>query len=87
MNPSKKQTQPSNERRHQRGDHWEHTVAVEDVLARKEGGLAVLCLARENACPPEDLGGAPGYFGFLGPINNPADEEHSTMLRWIGGVI
>jgi hypothetical protein len=67
------------------GDHWEHTVAIEDVLARKEGGPSVLCLAGENACPPEDVGGAPGYFEFLAAINDLAHEEHSSMLQWIGG--
>jgi len=67
------------------GDHWEHSVAVEDVLARKELTPPVLCLAGENACPPEDVGGAPGYFELLTAINNPAHEQHSELLRWIGG--
>lgn len=44
----------------------------------------MLCLVGENACPPEDVGGVPGYFEFLAAINNPAHEELSTMLRWIG---
>jgi pRiA4b ORF-3-like protein len=60
-------------------------VAVEDVPARKDGGPSVLCLAEENACPPEDVGGAPGYFEVLAAINNPAHKEHSSMLQRIGG--
>lgn len=67
------------------GDHWEHTVAVEDVVARKEDTPPVSCLAGENACPPEDVGGPPGYFEFLTAITDPAHQDHSELLRWIGG--
>lgn len=67
------------------GDHWEHIVVVEDVHPRKAGAPPVVCLAGESACPPEDVGGAPGYFEFLAAINDPTHEEHANMLRWIGG--
>ena len=65
------------------GDRWEHAVQVEDVHPRNV--RAVVCLAGENACPPEDVGGPPGYFEFLAAINDPTHQENTNMLRWIGG--
>ncbi len=67
------------------GDHWEHLVTVEDVHPRTDRTQAVVCLAGENACPPEDVGGPPGYFEFLAAIRDPTHDEHANLLRWIGG--
>ncbi|MGA8709255.1 MAG: plasmid pRiA4b ORF-3 family protein [Steroidobacteraceae bacterium] len=67
------------------GDHWEHLIAVEDIHPRTDGTQAVVCVAGENACPPEDVGGPPGYFEFLAAIKDPTHEEHANLLRWIGG--
>jgi len=39
----------------------------------------------ERACPPEDVGGVPGYYNFLEIIQNPDDEDHESMLTWVGG--
>jgi hypothetical protein len=44
-----------------------------------------VCLAGENACPPEDCGGPYGYEEFLEVINDPKNEEHDAMLEWCGG--
>lgn len=44
-----------------------------------------LCVAGENACPPEDVGGMPGYYDILHVISSPDHEEHEEMLEWCGG--
>ena len=44
-----------------------------------------LCLAGENACPPEDVGGAPGYQEFLQALADPDYPEHDELKQWIGG--
>ena len=67
------------------GDHWEHIVKVEDLVPPKAGRPLIVCLAGENACPPEDVGGYPGYAEFLEALKDAAHEEHANMLRWIGG--
>lgn len=67
------------------GDHWEHIVKVEDLVPPKPDRPLIVCLAGENACPPEDVGGYPGYAEFLEALKDPAHEEHANMLRWIGG--
>jgi hypothetical protein len=46
--------------------------------------MKIRCLAGENACPPEDVGGPHSYFEFLAAIKDPTHEEHSSMLQWIG---
>jgi hypothetical protein len=70
------------------GDGWRHRLVVEtdiDTPARKFDRLP-LCTAGENACPPDDVGGPHGYARFLAALADPEDEDHATMLTWIGGV-
>lgn len=66
------------------GDGWEHKIKVEKVLPG-EGFPGPRCVAGANACPPEDIGGPPGYEAFLEAIGNPDHPEHDEMLEWIGG--
>ena len=35
-------------------------------------------------CPPEDIGGAPGFENFLEAIADPNHEEHPEILEWLG---
>jgi hypothetical protein len=67
------------------GDHWEHIVKVEDLVPPKPDRPLIVCLAGANACPPEDVGGYPGYAEFLDALKDPMHEEHANLLRWIGG--
>jgi hypothetical protein len=67
------------------GDHWEHRIVVEDVVVPKPNQALILCTAGENACPPEDVGGAPGYAEFLEVLADPGHEDHKHMKEWAGG--
>jgi hypothetical protein len=68
------------------GDNWHHVVIVEDPYAgHSEQGLKIRCLDGENACPPEDVGGAGGYANFLAAIADPSHDEHTQFLDWVGG--
>ena len=67
------------------GDGWEHRVTVEKILPPDPGRKLPHCLDGANACPPEDVGGPPGYVDFLQAINDPKHEEHASMLEWCGG--
>lgn len=67
------------------GDSWEHEIVVEKVLPPEEGVRYPICLAGKRACPPEDVGGTPGYARFLEAIRNPEHEEHAEWLEWVGG--
>jgi len=67
------------------GDGWEHTLTVEERGVASDSPSRVACLSGENACPPEDVGGPPGYEDFLRAIADPGHEQHQDMLDWCGG--
>ena len=68
------------------GDSWHHVALVEDPYAgHSQQSLRIRCIDGENACPPEDVGGAPGYADFLIAIADPKHEEHDQFLEWVGG--
>jgi hypothetical protein len=66
------------------GDHWEHLIVLEDLVASRQSGQRIVCTAGENACPPEDVGGEPGYPEFLAAIADSKHEQHAQMIKWIG---
>ena len=43
-----------------------------------------LRIGGENACPPEDVGGAPGYEEFLDALADLDNSEHDELKAWIG---
>jgi hypothetical protein len=47
------------------GDGWEHTIEIENLVVPSAEGKRIQCVAGENACPPEDIGGPHAYFDFL----------------------
>ena len=67
------------------GDHWHHVVLVEDYFVPPQAEFRIRCTAGENACPPEDVGGAPGYAEFPAAIADPRHEEHESYLEWCSG--
>jgi hypothetical protein len=67
------------------GDDWHHIILVEDPHIQSQASEPIRCVAGENACPPEDVGGALRYAEFLAAIADPAHEEHESFRRWSGG--
>ena len=67
------------------GDGWRHIILVEKILQAEPDVKYPLCIDGAMACPPEDCGGIGGYANFLDAVNDPAHEEHESMLEWIGG--
>lgn len=67
------------------GDSWEHEVVIEELSWAHFGLRYAVCLDGANACPPEDVGGVPGYSHFLEAIADPLHEEHESWLEWIEG--
>ncbi len=67
------------------GDGWEHQVLLEMVVARSPSARYPMVLAGRGACPPEDVGGLPGYYHFLQVMSDPKHPEHEDMLEWAGG--
>lgn len=51
------------------GDSWEHAIRVRRVVPAStfasDERAAVVCTSGENAAPPEDCGGIPGFAGLV----------------------
>jgi hypothetical protein len=68
------------------GDGWEHRISVEKRLApQPDYNTWPMCISGANACPPEDVGGPPGYMDFVHAIRTSTHEEHQQMWLWNGG--
>jgi hypothetical protein len=59
------------------GDSWEHDV---EVLG--SGGETPGCVSGEGNCPPEDVGGVPGYEELLEILGNPQHPEFHERTQW-----
>jgi len=67
------------------GDGWRHEIKIESIAASGEKPLKhPVLLAGEHACPPEDIGGPPGFEDFLAAINDPGNENYEDMRDWYG---
>jgi hypothetical protein len=51
-------------------------------VSGKPGAVQVDVTGR---CPPEDVGGLPGYEHFLQAIGDQAHPEHEELTEWAGG--
>ena len=67
------------------GDSWIHLVKVEAIEEPDSGAFRPACLAGERSCPPENVGGIPGYAEFLKVLTDSNHPEHSSVIDWIGG--
>ena len=66
------------------GDYWVHEIVVEEVLSNDTNELVLQCVGGEYQCPPEDIGGAPGYETFLEAIADHSHEERAYYLEVYG---
>jgi hypothetical protein len=76
------------EYRYDMGDGWRHRIVIESAppsWMNKDQPLPV-CIAGENACPPEDVSGPHGYTLLLEILGDRKHEQHADMVRWIGRV-
>jgi len=67
------------------GDSWDHHIKVEKVESVEQPYGAGVVEDGENACPPEDSGGIPGYQEFLDNWQKaPAGKAVKDFLCWAG---
>lgn len=76
------------EYRYDMGDGWRHRIVIETLpaIGINSDLPHPVCVAGENACPPEDVGGPHGFTLFLEILGDRKHEQHEDMVRWIGGV-
>jgi yecA family protein len=65
------------------GDDWVHQIRVEKVLDPAEGKPYPVLIAGKRACPPDDIGGVPGYLHLLEVLADPEDEEYQEFVDWL----
>ena len=75
------------EYRYDMGDGWVHRIVIEPVRsAAPSDATRPICVAGENACPPEDVGGPHAYTEFLKIVSDRRHEQHEELTLWVGGV-
>ncbi len=67
------------------GDSWEHKLQVGKVTDPIPGDLYPRLTEISGRCPPEDVGGFPGYEEFLDAMANPKHPEHANLIEWYSG--
>ena len=70
------------------GDDWQHLIIVEEIddAPGEDPAGSAWIIDGARACPPEDVGGTPGYLHFLETLQNAPDSEEARELRdWAGG--
>jgi len=63
------------------GDGWEHAVIMEKVVENCAFDYPQV-LEGKGTCPPEDVGGPPGYDDFKRVMKDKEDPEHAHMKEW-----
>lgn len=67
------------------GDDWEHLIEFEGEFPKtKESRHYPICLGGKRACPPEDVGGIPGYEEYIIAIADRTHKDHKEFLQWRG---
>jgi len=64
------------------GDRWEHDIVLQAVEGAD--GKASCCIDGGGRCPPEDVGGTPGYEDLRRALAAPDDDRHTELLEWLG---
>ena len=62
-----------------------HEVVVEEATRSSRGLKYAVCIDGQNACPPEDCGGAGGYAELLETLADPDHQDHQRAVEWVGG--
>src|SRR5262250_3248895 len=68
------------------GDGWEHAVKIEKLLPADPVTPYPRLIDGALRCPPEDVGGIPGFYDFLEAIGDPKHPDHEDRTDWYGGV-
>lgn len=67
------------------GDDWVHRLEFGDTREAEPGQLYPRLTDIAGTCPPEDVGGPPGYEMFVEAVTNPEHPEHRDLKGWYGG--
>ena len=66
------------------GDCWEHRLTLTKPRAADPSLAYPRYLAGEQAAPPEDCGGIPGFYAQLEILADPQHPDHPDVKDWFG---
>ena len=67
------------------GDSWEHDLRIEKLSPADPSTAYPRYVDGAGRCPPEDVGGIPGFYAFLDALADPNNADHDDRLEWYGG--
>lgn len=67
------------------GDDWRHSITVEAVTDANPALEYPRLVDGDRRAPPEDVGGLPGFEGFLTAMATPRHAQHREVVDWYGG--
>lgn len=67
------------------GDDWEHMIEAGPVQEPQADTQYPRLVSAAGTCPPDDIGGAPGYQMFCEAMADKKHPEHKEMKAWYGG--
>jgi hypothetical protein len=67
------------------GDNWKLETVIEAVGEAEPGLKYPRFLKGARRAPPEDVGGAHGYYRFLQALANPRHRDRRELIAWYGG--
>ncbi|QDA35791.1 plasmid pRiA4b ORF-3 family protein (plasmid) [Paracoccus liaowanqingii] len=67
------------------GDNWEHKLQIGKITPLAPGEIYPGLRHISGRCPPEDVGGPPGYEEFLEAVKDPNHPEHEELAEWADG--
>ncbi|MFV0386630.1 plasmid pRiA4b ORF-3 family protein [Paracoccus sp. (in: a-proteobacteria)] len=67
------------------GDDWVHSIEFGETSEVDPGQLYPRLTDIAGSCPPEDIGGLPGYEMFVAAMADPEHPEHTDLTDWYGG--
>ena len=67
------------------GDDWEHRIELCKTFEAEPGQLYPRLTDISGTCPPEDIGGPPGFEMFIEAMADPKHPKHRELKDWYGG--
>jgi hypothetical protein len=67
------------------GDSWEHILQIGELTDPNPSDIYPRLADTSGRCPPEDVGGFPGYQEFLNAMSNPKHPDYAHLKEWYGG--
>ncbi|PHS22955.1 MAG: hypothetical protein COA85_10430 [Robiginitomaculum sp.] len=68
------------------GDDWMHRIDAGKISDANSGKSYPNLTEADGKCPPEDVGGAPGYEEFLEAMTDTKHSEHKKFKDWHGDI-